>query len=230
MKAIKSKIKNVLPRVISYAILLLNWKIKRLINSIIYAGDEFYCPICSSKISAFIINEEGFADCPICGSGERHRVDWIFLSKNTNLLNNAHKKMLHVAPELFFISKCKKIKNLDYITIDLEDPRAQNKMDITNIKYSADFFDIIYCSHVLEHVIHDDKAIREFYRVLKKGGWAVLQVPVTIDKTFENINITTPEERKRVFGHEGHVRRCGLDYCDRIRAAAGFITKVDPNR
>ena len=189
-----------------------------------YSGKKYYCPICNSAIRAYIINDEGIADCPICESGERHRVDWIFFKTKTNLFNEAHKIMLHVAPELFFISKFNKIKNLKYCSIDLEDPRALKKMDITNINYADNFFDVIYCSHVLEHIIDDHKAISEFYRILKPGGWAVLQVPVTTEKTFEDFKITTRKERKRVFGNEGHVRRCGLDYSDRMKKAGFFVT------
>ncbi len=71
----------------------------------------------------------------------------------------------------------------------------------------------------------DKKALREFCRVLKNTGWAVLLVPVDADKTFEDASITDPEERLRIFGNRGHVRRYGRDYADRLRDA-GFKVKV----
>ena len=46
-------------------------------------------------------------------------------------------------------------------------------------------FDVIYCSHVLEHVPDDRKAMREFPRVLKRGGWAILLVPINAGKTYQ---------------------------------------------
>ena len=73
--------------------------------------------------------------------------------------------------------------NLDYISADLESHLAVVKVDITNILYEDNSFDVILCSHVLEHVIDDQKAMRELFRVLKPGGWAILQVPIPADMT-----------------------------------------------
>jgi ubiquinone/menaquinone biosynthesis C-methylase UbiE len=99
------------------------------------------------------------------------------------------------------------------------------KMDIMNIQYEDESFDIIYCSHVLEHVPDDCKAIREFFRILKKTGWAILNVPIIRDKTYEDHSITDPAEREKVFGQSDHVRAYGYDYIDRLREA-GFSVHV----
>ena len=56
------------------------------------------------------------------------------------------------------------------------------KMDITNILYEDNTFDSIWCNHVLEHVVDDQKAMRELLRVPKPGGWAILQVPILREK------------------------------------------------
>ena len=102
------------------------------------------------------------------------------------------------------------------------------KVDITDIPYEEHFFDVILCSHVLEHVQDDRKAMRELYRVLKPGGWALLQVPLQTgrEKTYEDPSIVTPEERLKHFGQKDHVRIYGADYKDRL-ASAGFTVKVD---
>jgi ubiquinone/menaquinone biosynthesis C-methylase UbiE len=94
-------------------------------------------------------------------------------------------------------------------------------MDITDIQYPDESFDVIYCSHVLEHVPEDRQALREFYRVLRRGGWAVLLVPITADRTCEDPSAVDPSERKRVFGQEDHVRRYGPEFRDRL-CEAGF--------
>ncbi len=102
-------------------------------------------------------------------------------------------------------------------------------MDITNIEYPDQSFDVIYCSHVLEHVQDDKRAMREFFRVLKNNGWAILLVPITSEKTFEDPSIIEPLERLQAFGQENHVRRYGPDYVDRL-CEAGFsveVTKVN---
>jgi predicted SAM-dependent methyltransferase len=99
-------------------------------------------------------------------------------------------------------------------------------MDISDIQYRDNTFDVIYCSHVLEHVPDDRKALREFWRVLKVGGWAILQVPIISDVTFEDPTVTSPEERERLFGQHDHVRRYGPDYRDRL-VDVGFSVTVD---
>ncbi|MFH7321145.1 class I SAM-dependent methyltransferase [Desulfurivibrio sp. D14AmB] len=144
----------------------------------------------------------------------------------TDLFDGTTKKiMLHIAPEKFLAGKFCEINNLDYLSADLSSPRAMVKMDITAINYPANSFSIIYCSHVLEHVVDDRKAIAEFYRVLSPGGWAVLQVPIMARETYENPAIIEPEERKKHFGQWDHVRRCGPDYVERI-SEAGFAVQV----
>ncbi|MEG3066539.1 methyltransferase domain-containing protein [Acetomicrobium sp.] len=91
---------------------------------------------------------------------------------------------------------------------------------------SSNQFDCIICYHVLEHIPDDQMAMKEIFRVLKPGGWAILQVPILRDKTFEDPSVITPEDRERVFGQRDHVRIYGLDYKDRLEQA-GFSVKVD---
>jgi ubiquinone/menaquinone biosynthesis C-methylase UbiE len=100
------------------------------------------------------------------------------------------------------------------------------KMDITDIQYPDNSFDVVYCSHVLEHVPDDRKAMRELARVLKPTGWAILAVPIFNEKTFEDPTITSPEERERVFRQSDHVRIYGRDFVDRLRES-GFDVTVD---
>ena len=115
---------------------------------------------------------------------------------------------------------------LDYLTADSEPGRGMVVMDLTGIKYPDNSFDVIYCSHVLEHIQDDRKAMSELHRVLRPGGWALLQVPIILEKTFEDPSVQTPEERKRVFGQSDHVRAYGKDYRDRLEQA-GFVVTID---
>ena len=111
------------------------------------------------------------------------------------------------------------------MTADLFNPRVMVSMDVTNIRYPNHSFDVIYCSHVFEHVVDDRKAMREFRRVLKPGGWAILNVPITVERTFEDPTVIDPAERLRLFGQDDHVRCYGPDYVDRLREA-GFTVEV----
>ncbi len=133
--------------------------------------------------------------------------------------------MLHVSPENCLEKRLKQLLGNNYVTADLENPRAMEKMDVTDIKHTDQSFDVIYCSHVLEHVDNDKKALKEFHRVLKENGWAILLVPITADRTFEDPSIIDPEQRLKVFGQKDHVRRYGPDYVDRLREA-GFKVEV----
>lgn len=132
--------------------------------------------------------------------------------------------MLHIAPELCFIDRFESLKNLDYITGDIESPLAKVKMDIHEIPFEDDTFDVIFCNHVLEHVDDDIKAMQEMRRVLKPGGWAILQVPFFYplkETTYEDKSITSPAEREIAFGQDDHVRMYGKDYAERL-ASSGF--------
>jgi len=167
------------------------------------------------------------AACPACGSLERHRLLWEFFQRKTDLFNGQPRKFLHIAPEPCFSNVLSVTPGIDYLSADLEATHAMVQMDITDIHYPDDSFDVIYCSHVLEHVPDDRKAMRELRRVLKSSGWAILQVPIDRDKTFEDWSITSAEDRLRVFGQVDHVRIYGKDYVDRL-VEAGFGVKVEP--
>jgi len=99
------------------------------------------------------------------------------------------------------------------------------KMDITDIKYPPEYFDVIICNDVLEHVQNDKLAMREFFRVLKSNGWAILLVPVYNGKTSEDPTITDPAQRLVYFGQSDHVRKYGQDYVERLQEA-GFNVEI----
>ncbi|HEX5438955.1 MAG TPA: class I SAM-dependent methyltransferase [Gemmatimonadaceae bacterium] len=141
------------------------------------------------------------------------------------MLSDPSARMLHIAPEACLEPRLKKLLGTNYLTADLSNPRAMVQMDITDIRYPDQSFDIIFCNHVLEHVPDDRKAMREMHRVLSDTGCAILLVPITVDETFEDPSVTDPAERLRLFGQHDHVRRYGPDYVDRLRSA-GFTVHV----
>ena len=110
----------------------------------------------------------------------------------------------------------------DYITADIESPLAKVKMDIHDIPFPENTFDVVLCNHVLEHVNNDIKAMSEIRRVLKPGGYSIMQVPFfrpVPDATIEDTSIVDAREREKAFGQDDHVRKYGKDYPERIEKA-----------
>jgi len=137
--------------------------------------------------------------------------------------------MLHIAPELCFIHRFESLKNLEYVTADIESPLAKIKMDIHDIPLEDNSIDVIFCNHVLEHVDNDIRALNEMRRVLRPNGWAILQIPFFYplpEKTYEDKNITDPKEREKAFGQDDHVRLYGKDYKERL-SSVGFAVTDD---
>lgn len=202
--------------------------VRQYLRSLKYIGCRRHCPVCnrnSRKFGAIGIVSRDDAQCLHCGAVERHRLVWLYFKRNTSLFSGQPLKMLHIAPEEIFEKLLRPLFGDNYLTADLHSPSAMAKMDITDIQYPENTFDVIYCCHVLEHVPDDKKAMRELFRVLKHGGWAILLVPITAMKTFEDYSITDPEERLKNFGDPTHVRLYGPDYMERL-AEAGFCVQL----
>jgi SAM-dependent methyltransferase len=193
-----------------------------------YRGTGRFCPVCeerSSRFARYGAIPRKDALCVRCNSLERHRLLWLYLNQKTDLFDGRPKTTLHVAPEPCLEAKFRERLGAGYVTADLFNPRAMVKMDIMDIRFPDESFDVIYCSHVLEHVADDRKAVSEFHRVLKRDGWAILLVPILGEKTFEDPSIVDPDDRLRAFGQADHVRIYGPDYVDRLRDA-GFEVEV----
>jgi SAM-dependent methyltransferase len=190
-----------------------------------YAGSNVTCPVCEKSYKKFLpygrINTRANALCPNCLSLERHRLIWVYLKETTNFFTQKL-DVLHIAPEACFIKRFEKQHGDRYITADIESPLAKVKMDIHTIPFPEKTFDVVLCNHVLEHVDNDIKAMSEISRVLKPGGFAIMQVPFfnpVPDMTIEDPTITDARAREKAFGQDDHVRKYGKDYPQRIERA-----------
>jgi hypothetical protein len=207
-------------------------RIKTWFTALPYHGNARYCPICqktSARFRPFGDPPRNDAHCPHCFSLERHRVTWLFFERNTDLFDGRPKRMLHVAPEPGVQRRLKHQLGSGYLTADLLDRETMVRMDITNIQYPNASFDIVYCSHVLEHVPDDRTAMRELRRVLKPHGWAVFLVPQHSGPTYEDFGITDPAARRIAFGQDDHVRRYGEDFPDRLIEAGFRVNTFSPS-
>ena len=197
---------------------------------VLFKGNKHIDPIDGSGYSKFLsYGYKSFrknALCPGTLSLERNRLLCLYLDKETNILSS-NLKVLHVAPEQIFYKKFKNFKHWNYLTFDINSPIADVKGDLKSMQFKDESFDLIICNHVLEHIEDDRKALKEIYRVLKRGGISILQVPINIKrkKTFEDFNITSHQEREKNFGQYDHVREYGLDFKDRIEEV-GFEVEM----
>lgn len=136
-------------------------------------------------------------------------------------------RMLHFAPEICLERRFRQLMGASYVTADLLDPKVDVRADITNLQFSDSSFDVIYCSHVLEHVPDDRAAMRELFRVLDKNGLAIVMVPLKGATTEEDLTITDSEERARRYGQADHVRYYGMDIVDRLTAVGFSVQCID---
>ena len=195
-------------------------------------GNKFTDPIDGNTFRAFLpygynkIRNNVLS--PSTYSLERHRLLWLYLKNETSFFKSKL-KVLHFAPETALMNKFKKLKNLSYDTIDLNSPIADIKADICDLPFLDNSYDFILCNHVLEHIVDDNKAIRELYRVLKKNGLGIFQVPIDYnrDTTFEDFSVTNKKERNKLFGQYDHVRIYGLDFFDRLQKAGFSVERCE---
>ncbi len=200
------------------------------IVAIFYYGNNVECPIDGRTYRKFLpygrLESRPNALCPSSLSLERHRLMWLYLKNKTNFFTDKL-KLLHIAPELCFIKIFENLENLEYISGDIESPLANVMMDVHDIPFDENSFDVVFCNHVMEHVEDDIKAMSEIHRVLKPGGWAIIQSPVYMDleHTIEDPSITDPLEKERIFGQNDHMRKYGRDYGDHLRKSGFKVTE-----
>lgn len=153
---------------------------------------------------------------------------WLYLGHCGALAGGRVERVLHFAPEPFLEKRLASLPGCEYVTTDIEPGRAMVAADITNLPFPACSFDIVICSHVLEHIPDDAAAIRELHRVMADGGWGLLMVPLRVGPTFEDDSVTAPADRALLFGQSDHVRIYGDDFGSRLEDAGFFVDVVRP--
>lgn len=228
MKNIFKTLLNIIPRSV---LIRASYYINPILTFVL-KGSEYTDPIDGKSFKMFLpfghnIQRDN-ALSPSTLSLERHRLIWLFLKNETDFFSK-DLKVLHFAPEQAFYKRFRNQKNLDYTTTDLESPLADVKADICNLPFEDNKYDVILCNHVLEHIPDDHKAMQELYRILKPGGWAILQTPLELDRkhTFEDHTIIDKKERAKIFGQYDHVRIYGVDFFDRLRKVGFKVDEVN---
>ncbi|CAG1023204.1 hypothetical protein DOJK_02168 [Patescibacteria group bacterium] len=211
---------------------------------------DLYCPLCDSHPTDFLPLPDYYPtmwqrhqfpysndwemtpldtySCPNCGASDRERLYAFWIKQyiqQKHFTNNV--RLIHFAPEISLANWLKKSATFNYSSADLFMPEADFKVDITAMPFENESIDFFICSHVLEHVDSDDKAMRELYRILKTNGCGILMVPIIVGltNTLEDINITDEAERWRLFGQDDHVRLYAHDDYIKKLQKHGFIVE-----
>jgi SAM-dependent methyltransferase len=196
-------------------------------HPLLYRGRRLECPVCGGRFRR-MRHGRGRRDvqCPRCGSYERVRALWLFLRDQTDL-GEGSRRVLHFAPEPSIAAVIGALPGVEYLSADLNPGVAMEVADITAIPHPDGSFDVIVCSHVLEHVPDDRKAMAEVFRVLRPGGAAYFMQPVDFERaeTYEDASIVGPAERERAFNQFNHVRVYGRDIRERLQEAGFAVSE-----
>jgi SAM-dependent methyltransferase len=179
-----------------------------------------HCPVCVRDTAfAPAIAPTGmrrWARCPHCHAMERHRLQaWVIEDRLAPQFRTQQPRILHIAPEASVRALLQPWAGT-YTTADFDMPGVDVHIDLRDTNLETASFDIVYASHVLEHIDRDRDAIAEIRRILAPGGVAVLPVPLIGEHTIE-YPAPNPVE-------EFHVRAPGYDYYDRYH---DFFARVD---
>jgi len=219
-----------------------------------YRGTDYRCPICGVGLNAFrpigksywrdcerfgvihsaadmeTFNVAAFA-CPSCDASDRERLIAIYLDEAFRGLD-PHRtyRLIEFAPNRALPRKIKQYPFIAYTSADLTRRNVDENIDLTAMTgYADNSVDIIVCSHVLEHIPDDRKAMREIWRVLKPDGFAILLVPIVlgVDDTHEDPTLDSEALRWKFFGMGDHVRQYGRrDFVARLEASGLAIQQL----
>lgn len=216
---LKSITKKILPKKILQA----NEHWIRALLALRYRGNRYRCNTCHYGLKRFVILENGEQLCPRCGSLPRVRRLWHLLESDLQ----PEMTLLHFSPSPSLRKCLDKIERLTQITTDYAGEfHADKKLDITDTGEPSAHYDRIICYHILEHVPEDGKAMSELFRLLKTGGCCYIQTPFKAGEIYENLDITTPEERLKHFGQEDHVRIYSVEGLKKRLEQAGFYVEI----
>lgn len=225
--------------------------INRIHNKFFNLGSKFYCPVCRKKVHKFIplpdtykesmemyghlyclddyetLNYRAYS-CPHCNASDRDRLYALYVSNRLMNIKSLKISMLDIAPSTPLSKMLKNSGKIALRTADLMMSGVDDRIDISDMNcYAEGTYDAFICSHVLEHVPDDLKALRELFRVLKFGGWGILMAPIvlSLDQIDEDPLLKDIGERWRRFGQNDHVRMYSKHGLIKRAESVGFIVR-----
>lgn len=240
-----------------HALEWLSFYLKRFVGKV----PPFYCNVCCRPVFAFrplpdyyrlmggrfgwpysesqaeTCNASHYT-CPWCQASDRDRlIAWCFSEHLTHVTPGTPFAMLDFAPaaslsRFFRRALSASSVNWTYRSADLFAHGVDDKVDIMDMSiYRDGQWDLFVCSHVLEHVPDDRRALAELRRVTRNNGRGFLLVPIVIGLTGidEDPSVVDIGERWRRFGQDDHVRLYSREgFIERIQEA-GFECQRFPD-
>lgn len=222
---------------------------------------KYYCVVCEHSPGAFLPYRDSKKnspplmkalatigsdivrfECPWCGSHDRERHLLLYTRAASILPDLSGKHVLHFAPERNFSRFIANAGPAQYVKADLYPISPDIKrIDMLDIPFADSTFDLVIANHVLEHVADDKRALAEIQRIIKLGGYAILQTPFSsrLCNTWSDPGIDSDVARLQAYGQEDHVRLYGKDIFERFAASglepqigshAELLPGIDPER
>jgi SAM-dependent methyltransferase len=191
------------------------------------------CPVCESAVEKFFpLGKEYFEEaartgfthpfdksemmnwaeysCPVCWASDRDRLMAIYLKQRFQQVPRGNSiDLVEFAPTPPLAKILRGNPRVRYRSADLSKQDVDDRVDLMDLSsYPDGTFDAWVCSHVLEHVPDDRRAMSELRRILKPGGWGLLVVPISLllGEVLEDPSVQTDDERWKYFGQHDHVR------------------------
>ncbi len=204
----------------------------------------YRCPVCSKRVAGFgpispyyQENREKYGYpftfddletmnagqyvCPSCGASDRCRLYALYIRQMLEQgLPHDDFALLDIAPSRALQTFLRQVPNITYRSADRYMEGVDFAVDVTDMaEIASNSYDMFICSHVLEHVDDDRKALSELLRILKPRGGGILMVPIVLklEEIDEDITITDEAVRWRRFGQFDHVR---------LYSKAGFMQRI----
>jgi hypothetical protein len=137
-------------------------------------GDAVSCPCCHARLRRFVAYPSLY--CPRCGSYERHRLLALLLERRPGLLAPPL-RLLQISPDRP-LERLLARPGIDRVTIDVDNPAADLRMDVRELKFENASFDAVLALAILDEVPDKRRAVEEMRRVLRPAGSAIVQVAV----------------------------------------------------
>ena len=198
----------------------------RLARRYFLKGVKYRCNVCEHNYARFLpygyVKREN-ALCPGCGSIESTRTLWFYLT-NEVLGKKNKNKFLYFSPEKAML------KRLEKQAIDL-DVRELNYFKTLGDEQGASLkggvYDVIIFSHLIQYVKDDMQAFSELRRLLRPGGFVILQTIINpkMDRTYEHIETPEDQDRLKNFFEPGVESIYGANFHKHL-VKAGFSVEV----